>query len=139
ENQADELVTMIDKAADAVVGSQRADGYVQTKTTTRERDGGPGPLADRMDFETYNFGHLMTLACIAHRASGDDRFLGVAKRLGDWVIDAVEQQPERFADCNICPSHYMGTVELARATGDERYTALAARLIEPHGGQGREG
>lgn len=139
ETDADDLVSLVDKAADAVVGAQREDGYVQTKTTTRERDGGPGPLADRLDFETYNFGHLMTLASIAYRTSGDDRFLGVAKRLGDWLLTAVQEHPERFADCNICPSHYMGTVELARATGDERYTALAARLIELHGGKGRAG
>ncbi|WP_420110573.1 glycoside hydrolase family 127 protein [Pseudactinotalea sp.] len=136
---ADDLARLVDKAADAVVGAQRADGYIQTKTTTREATGGPGPLAARYDFETYNFGHLMTMASLAYRASGDDRFLGVARRLGDWVIEAVEQQPERFADCNICPSHYMGAVELARTTGDARYTALAARLIELHGGKGREG
>ncbi|GAB2604158.1 glycoside hydrolase family 127 protein [Pseudactinotalea suaedae] len=139
ESGAEDLVRFVDKAADAVVGAQRDDGYIQSKTTVRERDGGPGPLADRLDFETYNFGHLMTLACIAYRASGDDRFLGVARRLGDWVIQAVAERPERFSDCNICPSHYMGTVELARTTGDARYTALAARLIELHGGKGRAG
>lgn len=139
ESGAEDLVRFVDKAADAVVGAQRADGYIQTKTTTRQATGGPGPLAERLDFETYNFGHLMTMACVAYRASGDDRFLGVARRLGDWVVGAVAQQPERFADCNICPSHYMGAVELARTTGDARYTALAARLIELHGGKGRQG
>lgn len=139
ETDDEQVVRLVDKAADAVVGAQREDGYLQTKTIIREREGGPGPLAERLDFETYNVGHLMTLACVAHRVSGDDRFLGVARRLGDWLAREVEERPERLADCNICPSHYMGTVELFRATGESRYLELAQRLVALHGGKGREG
>ena len=53
-----------------VIGeAQRQDGYIHTPTIIRQRSN-PGAaleFEDRMNFETYNMGHLMTAACLHYR------------------------------------------------------------------------
>ncbi|MFF3493328.1 glycoside hydrolase family 127 protein [Streptomyces sp. NPDC002795] len=135
-----ELRAHLAKAATAIGRAQDEDGYLHTKTTIAQRaEPGRERFAERMDFETYNFGHLMTLACLHHRMTGDDSFLTSAIRVADFLIKVADITPELLADCNICPSHYMGTVELYRVTGDAKYLDLAGRLLDLHGGKGPEG
>jgi DUF1680 family protein len=130
----------IRRAAKAIAAAQQDDGYVHTKTTISERTGGDlRPLQRRMDFETYNFGHLMTLACVHHRMTGDDAYLTLATNVAGYLKSVLDGDPETLADCNICPSHYMGLVEVYRATGDRQYLDLAGALLDLHGGKGREG
>ncbi|TDD65289.1 hypothetical protein E1262_25850 [Jiangella aurantiaca] len=130
----------IGKAAAAIAAAQQPDGYVHTKTTISERSGGDlRPLRQRTDFETYNFGHLMTLACVHHRMTGDDAYLRLATNVAGYLRTVADESPETLADCNICPSHYMGLVEVYRSTGDKRHLELAGRLLDLHGGKGRAG
>jgi DUF1680 family protein len=128
------------KAAGAAARAQRGDGYLHTRTLIAERSGlDVHPFAERTDFETYNAGHLMTLACVHHRATGDDAFLVIAVRLADFLLAVAAERPDLLADCNVCPSHYMGVVELFRTTGEQKYLDLAGRLLDLHGGKGRAG
>ncbi|MFI5696363.1 glycoside hydrolase family 127 protein [Kribbella sp. NPDC051586] len=126
------LEAIVADAAKLIARAQRADGYLHTKIQIA----GVEPLAIGTDFETYNFGHLMTLACIHYRATGDDTLLGVATRIADFL---AVQSPEKVAECNVCPSHYMGVIELYRVTGEARYLELARTLLDLHGGKGGAG
>ncbi|WP_419992602.1 glycoside hydrolase family 127 protein [Streptomyces boninensis] len=140
DTQDGELRAHLAKAATAIERAQRADGYLHTKTTIAQRSGSDlQPFSERMDFETYNFGHLMTLACLHYRITGDKGFLAPAVRVADFLIKVADTTPELLADCNICPSHYMGTVELYRVTREAKYLDLAGRLLDLHGGKGPEG
>lgn len=135
-----QLLDRVATAAPAIAHAQRPDGYLQTKTIIARNKGDQvEPLERSMDFETYNLGHLMTLACLHLRTTGDDSFMGPALKAADYLIAAAEQTPERLANCNICPSHYMGTIELYRTTRDPRHLRLATRLLELHGGKGKQG
>lgn len=134
------LVEWIDQAAEAIAAAQQPNGYLQTKTTIAQAAGEDRvELQERMDFETYNFGHLMTLACVRYRLTGETDYLEIAERVAGYVATTLEQAPERLADCNICPSHYMGLVELYRTTGNERYLSIAGALLDLHGGKGYAG
>lgn len=136
-----QLAEWIGKAAKAIAAAQQDDGYVHTKTTISQHTGGDRqrPLQERMDFETYNLGHLMTMACVHHRLTGDDAYLTIATKAADYIQSVLDRDPDTLADCNICPSHYMGLVEVHRSTGEERYLQLAGRLLDIHGGKGQAG
>ncbi|TDE95138.1 hypothetical protein EXU48_10315 [Occultella glacieicola] len=140
EPDAPGLADRVAEAADAIVAAQQPDGYVHTRTTIAANRGEDvRPLTDRLQFETYNLGHLMTLGCLHKRLTGSDTYYAAALRAADFLVRAAQEQPEALADCNICPSHYMGTIEVYRSTGDSRYLDLARRLLELHGGKGGAG
>ncbi|HEY3556778.1 MAG TPA: beta-L-arabinofuranosidase domain-containing protein [Kribbella sp.] len=131
---------IIEKSAAAIARAQRDDGYLHTKTQIARGNGSDDePLAVGTDFETYNFGHLMTLACVHYRVTGEETLLAVARRIADYLAVQSKQGPERLAECNVCPSHYMGVVELYRVTGDKAYLELAGTLLDLHGGKGSAG
>ena len=117
----------------AVVGkAQREDGYLHTKTIIPQRQGvaEAHEFEDREHFETYNMGHLITAACIHYRATGKDSMLKLAIKAADYIDGLCRDVPEDLALNAICPSHYMGVMELYRLTGDEKYKKLGAQLIE---------
>ena len=121
----------LDALIDLVRAAQRSDGYLHTPALIAERATGvAGELADRLNFETYNLGHLMTAACLHHRLTGDDRLLDAARRAADFLVDLLKRNPDAVARGAICPSHYMGLVELHRETADPAYLDLARRLLD---------
>jgi hypothetical protein len=83
-----------------------------------------------MDFETYNLGHLMTAACIYNRVSGKTNFLEIAVKATDFLYNFYKTASAELARNAICPSHYMGVVEMYRTTRDPKYLELAKNLIE---------
>lgn len=138
--EAPHLAERVAAALEAIAAAQQPDGYVHTKTTIgARRDSSIAPLQDRLNFETYNLGHLITLGCLHRRLTGEDTYFAVALRAADYLLQAVQEQPEAVGDCNICPSHYMAVIELYRSTRDERYLTLARRLLDLHGGKGLDG
>lgn len=140
ESPSEDLASKIEAAVTAIIAAQRDDGYLQTKTLIAQRsDPGARPFAQRADFETYNAGHLMTLACVHHRLTGDSRLMDVALRFAQLLRECVENQPDLLADCNICPSHYMGVIELYRETSQPWLLELARGLLGLHGGKGLAG
>lgn len=127
DRQLDQIIAVIAKA-------QRPDGYLDTPIIIRERnaaaEGRKLAFANREHFETYNMGHLMTTACIHYRATGKTSLLDCARKAADYLDRLCASDPQSLALNAICPSHYMGVVELYRTTHDPRYLALAKRLIE---------
>ena len=123
--QMDEIIAVIAKA-------QREDGYLHTQTIIPQRQGElkVKEFADREHFETYNMGHLMTAACIHYRATGKTTMLALARKAADYIENLCRNAPLELARNAICPSHYMGVVELYRVTREARYLALAKQLIE---------
>ncbi|MBM1105627.1 glycoside hydrolase family 127 protein [Aurantibacter crassamenti] len=114
---------------------QRKDGYINTPVLIGERSGNMSPeqLAKQLGFEKYNMGHLMTAACVHYRATGKDNFLNIAKGVADFLYDFYKKASPELARNAICPSHYMGVVEMYRTTNDPRYLELANNLIDIRG------
>src|SRR5262245_35096591 len=81
----------LDRHMDEVIAvlarAQRDDGYLHTPVLIRNRNGDDKvlPFQDRLNFETYNFGHLFTAACVHHRATGKKTLLAVALKAADFL------------------------------------------------------
>jgi DUF1680 family protein len=121
----------LDEIIDVITKAQRSDGYIHTPVLIARRNGDKDakPFADRFNFEMYNMGHLMTAACRHHEVSGKDNFLSVARKAADFLDEAFRDPTPEQAGHAICPSHYMGLIDMYRATGQRRYLQLAQRLI----------
>jgi DUF1680 family protein len=78
-------------------------------------------------------GHLLTAACIHHRATGKDSFLSVARKLADYLYGVFQPRPKHLALYGWNPSNIMGLVELYRTTGDKRYLELADIFVTMRG------
>lgn len=126
----------LDRRMDAAIAvlarAQRADGYLHTPVLIANRNGDTAakPFQDRLNFEMYNFGHLFTAASVHHQATGKKTLLGVAVKAADFLGRAFERPSPELARNSVCPSHYMGAVDLYRATADRKYLALAVKLLD---------
>ena len=128
------LSDMMDKAIEVIGKSQREDGYIYTKSVIdQKRTGEKKQFESRLSFEAYNIGHLMTAACVHHRATGKTNLLNIAIKAADYLDRFYKTASAETARNAICPSHYMGLIELFRTTGQEQYKTLAARLIDIRG------
>ena len=129
------LDTLMDQAISVIARCQRADGYIHTPEAIEERNhpGKTTAFEDRLNFETYNMGHLMTAACVHYRATGKTSLLTVAIRAADYLAAFYRRSSPALARNAICPSHYMGIVELYRTTGNPAYLQLAKNLIDIRG------
>jgi uncharacterized protein len=128
----EDLDRLMDEIIEVIGETQRQDGYLHTPVIIEQRKGieKAREFAERMDFETYNLGHLMTAACVHFRATGKTSLLNVARRATDYLYGYYKNATDELARNAICPSHYMGVVEMYRTTGEERYLELAKNLIE---------
>ncbi|MEN6454964.1 MAG: glycoside hydrolase family 127 protein [Prolixibacteraceae bacterium] len=122
----------IDSMIAVIAKTQREDGYIHTLVVIaqRHKPGEKQEFAERLDFETYNMGHLMTAACIHYRLTGKRMLLDVAVRATDFLYNFYKRNPAELARNAICPSHYMGVTEMYRTIGDPRYLELAKGLID---------
>ncbi|MCC4920455.1 glycoside hydrolase family 127 protein [Flavobacterium chungbukense] len=125
----------MDKAIALFAKVQRKDGYIHTPVLIDERWGtlGPEEVKKQLGFEKYNMGHLMTAACIHYRATGKTNFLNIAKGVADFLYDFYKKASPELARNAICPSHYMGIVEMYRTTKNPKYLELANNLIDIRG------
>ncbi|SNR45938.1 hypothetical protein SAMN04488009_1899 [Maribacter sedimenticola] len=128
DRQMDEAIALLAKA-------QRSDGYLNTPVLIEQRWGtlGPEELQKQLGFEKYNMGHLMTAACVHYRATGKSNFLDVAKGVAEFLYDFYKKASPELARNAICPSHYMGIIEMYRTVKDPRYLELANNLIDIRG------
>lgn len=144
------LEQLMDEIISTIAKVQREDGYIHTPVIISEMNRGVdshkvqtliGTLEtgvekafnDRLNFETYNLGHLMMAALIHHRATGKKTLLNVAIKATDFLEHFYQTATAELARNAICPSHYMGVVEMYRETNNPRYLALAKNLIDIRG------
>ncbi|WP_241462379.1 aceric acid hydrolase [Sphingobacterium deserti] len=128
------LLQMIDQVIPVIAKAQRADGYIYTKATIDQRNAGENiEFQDRLSFESYNIGHLMTAGCIHYRVTGQRDLLDIAIKAADYLYGFYKKSNPTLARNAICPSHYMGTVELYRTTKEPKYLELAKHLVDIKG------
>lgn len=147
------LDSLMDKVISHIVKAQREDGYIHTPVIIEEKNKGidshakrqtvigtkvgaedeKGAFANRLNFETYNLGHLMMAGIVHYRATGKKTLYDAAIKATDFLCHFYETASAELARNAICPSHYMGVVEMYRATGNHRYLELSKNLINIRG------
>ena len=129
------MMDKLDEYIDLIGRAQQPDGYLSTKQIIGEREhNGVKRHGDINDFEVYNFGHMFTTASLHYRITGKDNFLKIAERTADY-LDRMYQESARTGEVQtaVCPSHYMGLIELYRTTGEKKYLDLAKLAIQTTG------
>lgn len=131
ETQDKDLSNKIDEYIALIAKCQQDDGYLSTKQIIGERLGnGVKRFGNINDFEVYNFGHLCTTASLHYRLTGKKSFLEIAERAAGYLASMYERfEREGKVQTAVCPSHYMGLVELYRTTGNECYLHTAELAI----------
>ncbi|MFC0877307.1 glycoside hydrolase family 127 protein [Saccharicrinis sp. FJH2] len=125
DHELDSIITIIGE-------TQRPDGYIHTPVVIEQlkEKGAKNEFAERLDFESYNMGHLMTAACLHYRVTGKTNLLDIAIKATDFLYNFYQRNKKELALNAICPSHYMGVTEMYRTTGDPKYLELAKGLID---------
>lgn len=126
-----ETEKQIDAIIATIAKTQRTDGYIHTPVVIKQlqKSAEKKEFGERLDFETYNMGHLMTAGCLHYRITGKKTLFNVAVNATDFLYDFYKRASAELARNAICPSHYMGVVEMYRTTRDPRYLELAKNLI----------
>ncbi|MEO6733756.1 MAG: glycoside hydrolase family 127 protein [Ferruginibacter sp.] len=128
------LDAIMDDAIAVIGKAQKPDGYIYTKSIIEQKKTGKKEMFDdKLSFEAYNFGHLMTAACVHYRATGKTSLLEIAKKATDFLIHFYNTASAEQARNAICPSHYMGITEMYRTTSDKKYLDLVKKLIDIRG------
>ena len=123
----------MDSAIELIEAAQEDDGYIATQITAQ----GKPRFTDPREHEVYNMGHLLTAACVHHRATGEDSLLKVATRCGDYLCETLGVSvPPCFAHN---PSAVMGLVELYRETGERKYLDCAKMIVDRRGEAPKQG
>ena len=124
------LVASLDHIIEVIGKAQRPDGYLNTPTLIKMRtDTNAAPFSDRGNFEMYNLGHLFTAACLEYQVTGHTNLLAIAIKAADFLDRSFSNATPETARSPVCPSHYMGLVDLYRTTHEPRYLALAKKLF----------
>ena len=121
----------LDRMIEVIGRAQETNGYIDTWVQLHQRMGDTNavPFRNPENFEVYNFGQLMTAACVNYRASGDTNLLNIACRAADYLCRIFETPTPALANNLVCPAHYMGIVELYRTTQNPRYLELAKKFL----------
>lgn len=125
------LQKKLDNVIAVIAKAQQTNGYLDTWVQLHQRDGETNiaPFQNPEHFEMYNLGQLMTAACVHYRVTGKTNFLDVACKAADFLCNAFQNPTPELANNLICPSHYMGIVELYRATHEPGYLELAKKFF----------
>lgn len=126
-----ELRRSLDRIIAVIGQAQETNGYIDTWVQLHQRQGDTNavPFRNPENFEVYNLGQLMTAACVNYRATGETNFLNLACKAADYLCDVFQKPTPALANNLVCPSHYMGIVELYRATHQPRYLELAKKFM----------
>ncbi|MCY3832504.1 MAG: glycoside hydrolase family 127 protein [Chloroflexi bacterium] len=124
------ILEQLDELIDVIAGAQEDDGYISTPmqlSADKER------WTNLHDHELYNMGHLLTAASVHHRITSQRNFLEIAIKLADYLHELFVPCPPDLAHFGFNPSNTMGSVDLYRVTGDERYLELAQTFVDMRG------
>lgn len=149
-----ELDKIMDRFIGCVAKSQMPNGYIHTPVIITELNkrlanadngkdntvvgtavgtGEDGAFGNKLNFETYNLGHLITSSIVHKRATGKTNFFDCGVKAADFLYDFCMKNPSELAKNAVCPSHYMAAAEMYRETGNKKYLELAQRLIDIRG------
>lgn len=122
-NESDpELEKRLSDVVDAIAAAQDDDGYLHTA----HRDDRYRRLGE--SHELYCGGHLIQAGIALARSTGDERLLAVARRYADHLVGEFGR-PRGRQGFDGHPEIELALIELARATTNDRYAALAADLL----------
>lgn len=123
------LDELMDKWIAIIAKAQDADGYISTNIGHDKSR----RLQIPFQHQLYNMGHLLTAACIHHRATGKKNFLAIATKTADYLYREFKPNPPRLVHFPWNPSVYMGLVELYRTTANRKYLETAGIMIDNRG------
>ena len=133
------LKAYIDSVLDVVGAAQEPDGYLYTARTINPKhphgwSGNKRWVKDEeASHELYNLGHMVDAACAHYQATGSTKFLNIAKRYADCVVNEVGPKP---GQATIVPGHQIAEMALARLytlTGEKKYLDEAKYLLDYRG------
>jgi len=126
------LAAMIETVITDIRDAQQPDGYLDTYFMFEKAKDRWSNLKDM--HELYCAGHFIQGAVAHYRATGDERLLDVARRLADHICATFGPAEEgKLAKTDGHEEIEMALVELARATGEERYLRQAQFFIDIRG------
>lgn len=125
------LKEKIDSSVDLIQAIQRPDGYIFTYYSIQLQNGvKEEKLGNSLNFEAYNLGHLITASCVHANVTKENTLLDVGVKAARCLKDLFEEaERKRTAKTAICPSHYMGLIDLYRLTGDSTHIDTAQLAI----------
>lgn len=126
------LDSLMDKVIAVIAKAQHPDGYIHTPVIIAQKNHAVSKkeFQNDLSFETYNIGHLMTAACIHYGSTGKTSLLKVAERAAGFLDHYYKNITPQLARTAVCPSHYMGLVELYRTTHKKEYLELVKKLFD---------
>jgi uncharacterized protein len=139
------IANKIERAANLIARAQATDGYITMNTqigfgkSGKGKDGEYVPYKNSRRFahaglhETYNMGHLMTLACTYYRVTGSRTLLDVAIKAANFLDQYFAVITPELSRIDFNPTHITGLTELYRTTGDKKYLILAQRFVDARG------
>jgi DUF1680 family protein len=139
----EKLEAYLDTLIAKIAAAQEKDGYLYTTRTIDPLHPHPWAGTKRWELEKvdshelYNLGHLYEAAVAYYEATGKRSLLDVAIKTADLLDQSFGP-----GKASTWPGHQiteMGLARLYRATGDERYLALAKFLLDARGPDGSRG
>jgi hypothetical protein len=125
------LQDLLTTSADLLAAAQEEDGYLDSNFQVNF----PGERFAQLTWghELYCAGHLIQAAVALHRAGGDERVLGVARRVADLVVRSFGTGPGRIDMVDGHPEVESALVELYRETGERSYLGAARYFVDRRG------
>ena len=119
----------LDHAVELVAAAQNPDGYIYSFHQLKGIDSRWQNI--RNDHELYCAGHLIQAAVARFRFCAKEDLLQVACRFADHIVSVFG--PAKHETVPGHPEIEMALVELYRATGTERYLAMARYFVDQRG------
>ncbi len=124
-----ELESRIDELCDIIGKAQEEDGYLDTFFTLERPDKKFTNLCEA--HELYCAGHMIEAAVGLYEATGNTKLLNIMKKNADCLYrHFITEGAEGYSGH---PEVELALMRLWRATGDERYRALAEHFINVRG------
>ncbi|MDT0347063.1 glycoside hydrolase family 127 protein [Streptomyces litchfieldiae] len=129
------LEEQVGEFIDLLARAQEDSGYLNSYYQVAKRDV-PHFTELRWGHELYTAGHLIQAAVAHHRTTGRRELLDIAMWFADHLADNFGPEGSGKPVDSIDGHAEIQTalVELARETGESRYTALAGYFVDRHGG-----